>query len=56
MCDCRQPSWSGGPVFRLVEQEPIARLELIGTITQSLQDHAIFARHADAIQTDGALC
>ena len=48
--------WSGGPVFRLVEQEPITRLELIGIITQSLQDQAVLARHADAIQTDGTLC
>ena len=46
--------WSGGPVFRVVE-EPITRLELIGIITHSLQDQAVFATHADAIRSDGTL-
>ena len=46
--------WSGGPVFRSVEDEPIARLELIGIIFQSL-GQSVFARHADVVQADGKL-
>ena len=46
--------WSGGPVFRSVEDEPIARLELIGIISRSL-GQSVFARHADAVQADGTL-
>ena len=46
--------WSGGPVFRLVEDEPVARLELIGIIYW-LFGQSVLARHADAVQADGTL-
>ena len=46
--------WSGGPVFRSVEDEPIARLELIGIIYW-LFGQSVLARHADAVQADGTL-
>ena len=45
--------WSGGPVFR-VDDEPIARLELIGIIYLSL-GQSVLARHADAVEADGTL-
>ena len=46
--------WSGGPVFRSVEDEPIARLELIGII-YLLFGQSVLARHADAVKADGKL-
>ena len=46
--------WSGGPVFRSVEDEPIARLEFIGIIFELL-DSSVFARHANAVEADGTL-
>ena len=48
--------WSGGPVFRSVEDELITRLELIGIIYQwSSWGPTVMARHADAVQADGTL-
>ena len=41
--------WSGGPVFRSVEDEPIARLELIGIIYEWLLGQVVLARHADGL-------
>jgi hypothetical protein len=45
--------WSGGPVFRDVENQLIHRLELVGFIyAYSGEDHVI-ARHADVVLADG---
>ena len=46
--------WSGGPVFRSVEDEPIARLEFIGIIFELLGS-SVFARHANTVEADGTL-
>lgn len=47
--------WSGGPVFRSVEDGPIARLELVGFIYEFPLRRAVLARHADVVSADGAL-
>ena len=47
--------WSGGPVFRSVEDGPIARLELVGFIYEFPFGQAVLARHADVVLEDGDL-
>jgi hypothetical protein len=47
--------WSGGPVFRSVEDGLIARLELVGFIYEFPFDQAVLARHSDAVLADGLL-
>jgi hypothetical protein len=47
--------WSGGPVFRSVEDGPIARLELVGFIYEFPLEQAVLARHADVVLADGSL-
>ena len=46
---------SGGPVFRVLDNELIARLELVGFIHEFAQEggQAILARHADVISAEG---
>lgn len=47
--------WSGGPVFRSVEDGPIARLEMVGFIYEFPMGEAVLARHADVVLADGSL-
>lgn len=47
--------WSGGPVFRSIEDGPIARLELVGFIYEFPLGRAVLARHADVVLADGRL-
>ena len=47
--------WSGGPVFRVVEDTAIARLELIAFISEFVSEQAVLARHGDVVLSDGRL-
>ncbi len=47
--------WSGGPVFRVVEDMAIARLELVGFIYEFVSEQAVLARHGDVVLSDGRL-
>ena len=47
--------WSGGPVFRSVENTAIARLELVGIIYDFPYGDIVRARHADVVLADGSL-
>jgi hypothetical protein len=47
--------WSGGPVFRYVEENLIARLEIVGFIYEFPWGQAVLARHADFVAADGSL-
>ena len=47
--------WSGGPVYRSVEDGPIARLEIVGFIYEFPFEQAVLARHADVVLADGTL-
>jgi hypothetical protein len=45
--------WSGGPVFRDIENEVIYRLELVGFIYSFHGEEYVIARHADVVLADG---
>jgi hypothetical protein len=47
--------WSGGPVFRSVEEGLIARLEIVGFIYEFPLGQAVLARHVDVVLADGSL-
>jgi hypothetical protein len=47
--------WSGGPVFRGVENELITRLELVGFIYAFSGEDHVTARHADVVLPDGTI-
>jgi hypothetical protein len=47
--------WSGGPVFRAVENEPITRVELVGFMYVFVSQKTVKARHADVVLSDGHL-
>jgi hypothetical protein len=47
--------WSGGPVFRQIEDQVISRFELVGFIYAFVGEEYVIARHADVVLPDGYL-